>query len=367
MPSSLERDAARLFCVGFSGVQPPPEFVELVRRGVRCSILFSRNLGEPAEVSELSRTLKALVGEPLGLFVDQEGGKVQRLRNGFTPIPALRALGQRSERETSGHGLAVSARELAFRLGSLIGSELRAVGIDVALAPVLDVDTNPANPVIGERSFSRDPEIVAQLGVALSRGLIQAGVGACAKHFPGHGDTALDSHLALPRLEHSLERMNAVELVPFRAAIAAGIPAIMTAHVVFSALDPELPATLSPTVLRLLREKLGFGGLLVSDDSEMRALVDHFGLDEAVVLGIGAGLDLFLVCHTPSRAAQGIDALVRAVEDGRLPRERLTDAARRVEAFLGRFAGPPASDLSRLRCPEHLALVEELASPTVQR
>jgi beta-N-acetylhexosaminidase len=367
MPSSLERDAARLFCVGFSGVQPPEEFVELVRRGVRCSILFSRNLGQPAEVSELSRTLKALVSEPFGLFVDQEGGKVQRLRNGFTEIPPLRALGQRSERESSGPTPAVSAEQLAFRTGSLIGSELRAVGIDVALAPVLDVDTNPANPVIGERSFSRDPQVVARLGVALSRGLIQAGVGACAKHFPGHGDTALDSHLALPRLEHSLERMNAVELLPFRAAIAAGIPAIMTAHVVFSALDPELPATLSPAVLRLLREELGFGGLIVSDDSEMLALVDHFGLEEAVVLGISAGLDLFLVCHTPSRAARGIDALVRAVEGGRLPRARVTEAARRVDAFLARFAGPPAADFSRLRCPEHLALAEELISPTVQR
>ena len=349
MPSSLERDAARLFCVGFPGADVPVEVAELVRRGVRSVILFTRNLGEPAEVAELSQALKGLVPEPLGLFVDQEGGKVQRLKRGFTPIPPMRRLGDKND------------PELAFRTGLVIGRELRAVGLDVALSPVLDVDTNPDNPVIGDRSFSRDPQTVAVLGSALARGLMQAGVGACGKHFPGHGDTALDSHFALPRLAHSLERMHAVELVPFRAAIAAGIPAIMTAHVLFSALDPDFPATLSPAAVQLLRAELAFDGLLVSDDSEMRALVDHFGLEEAVVRGIGAGLDLFLVCHTPSRAAQSIDAVVRAVEDGRLSVERVREARQRVEAFLERFAAPAGtpSFLSHLRSAEHLALAAE--------
>ena len=350
MPSSLARDAARLFCVGFSGTAPPDELSELVRRGVRSLILFSRNLGEPVEVAELSRQLKSLSAEPLGLFVDQEGGKVQRLKQGFTSIPPMRKLGRLND------------LELSFRTGRVIGRELRAVGIDVSFAPVLDVDTNPDNPVIGDRAFSNDPDVVARLGCALARGLMASGVGACAKHFPGHGDTDLDSHLALPRLSHSLERIRAVELVPFRAAVAAGIPAVMSAHVLFSALDPKWPATLSSAVLGLLRDELGFGGLLISDDSEMRALTDHFGLEEAVVRGIGAGVDLFLVCHTPSRAALGIEAVVRAVESGALPRHRVTEARERVEAFLARFAAPAGSgsNLSVLRSPEHLALAAEL-------
>lgn len=344
---SLERDAASLFCMGFPGSAPSSELRELVARGVRSVILFSRNVGgEPADVAELTRSLKALTPEPLGVFVDQEGGKVQRLRQGFTRIPAMRRLGERAD------------PELAFRTGLVLGRELRAVGIDATFAPVLDVDTNPNNPVIGERSLSPDPAVVAELGVALLRGLSAAGAGACAKHFPGHGDTDLDSHLALPRLAHPLERIEAVELVPFRAAIAAGVPAIMTAHVVFAALDPALPATLSANVLSLLRDRLGFDGLIVSDDTEMHALVDHFGLEEAVVRGFAAGLDLFLVCHTASRVERGIEALVRAVRDGVVPAGRLEAARSRVERFLGRFAVPAdyTPDLGCLQSSEHLAL-----------
>jgi beta-N-acetylhexosaminidase len=191
--------------------------------------------------------------------------------------------------------------------------------------------------------------------------LLDSGVAACAKHFPGHGDTELDSHLALPKLSHSLERLQSVELVPFKAAIRSGVPAIMTAHVLFSALDPEVPATLSPAAIALLRRELGFEGLVVSDDSEMRALVDHFGADEAVVRGIRAGIDLFLVCHTPSRVMAGIDALVHAVESGALASARLRDASQRVAAFSGRFAAPAASpDLSVLRARSHLELVERI-------
>jgi beta-N-acetylhexosaminidase len=344
---SLERDAASLFCMGFPGPTPSAELRELVARGVSSVILFSRNVpGDPAEVAELTRSLKALTPKALGVFVDQEGGKVQRLRQGFTRIPSMRRLGDHGD------------PELSFRTGLVIGRELRAVGIDATFAPVLDVDTNPNNPVIGERSLSPDPERVAELGSALLRGLLAAGAGACAKHFPGHGDTELDSHLALPRLSHPLERIEAVELVPFRAAIAAGVPAIMTAHVVFAALDPSLPATLSPSALALLRTRLGFEGLIVSDDTEMRALVDHFGLEEAVVRGFAAGLDLFLVCHTASRVEQGIEALVRAVRDGAVPARRIDEARARVERFLSRFAAPAdyTPDLGCLRSSEHLAL-----------
>ncbi|HET8732938.1 MAG TPA: beta-N-acetylhexosaminidase, partial [Anaeromyxobacteraceae bacterium] len=242
MPSRLDAECAGLLCVGFDGTTPSPEVLELVRRGVGGVILFARNVESAEQVAELTASLKRAAGRPLLVSVDQEGGRVARLRarHGFTELPPMRALG-----ETGDEGL-------AFEVGALLGSELRAVGIDQDYAPVVDVDTNPANPVIGDRSLSRDPERVGRLGAALARGLQSAGVAACAKHFPGHGDTSQDSHVALPRLAHSLERLEAVELPPFRALARAGVASVMTAHVVFEALDPKRPATLSPSVMRLL-------------------------------------------------------------------------------------------------------------------
>ncbi|HLV67211.1 MAG TPA: beta-N-acetylhexosaminidase [Polyangiaceae bacterium] len=350
MPSALEARAARLFCVGFHGLEPSPELAELTKRGVRSVVLFARNVGEPREVAELTRRLKALTSEPLAVAVDQEGGNVRRLRRGFSEIPSMRAIGRTGD------------AELAHATGKLLGSELRAVGIDVAFAPVLDVDTNPENPVIGARSFGSDPELVARLGVALARGIESVGVAACGKHFPGHGDTALDSHLALPRLAHARERVDAIELVPFRAAARAGVASMMTAHVVFSALDPVLPATLSRSVLGVLREDVGYDGLVISDDLEMRAVLDHFGLEEAVLLGLEASIDLFLVCHTPERMHRAIDAVIHGVESGRIAADRLDEAVARVDSFLARWAAPlyAPRTLDVLRSPEHQALEARL-------
>ncbi|HET9931155.1 MAG TPA: beta-N-acetylhexosaminidase, partial [Polyangiaceae bacterium] len=288
MPKDLVARAARLVCVGFSGTEVSSELRELVRLGVRSVILFARNVREPEQVLSLTQEIKALTTEPIAVAVDQEGGPVRRLRAGFTDVPAMRCVG------------AANDPLLAERTGMLLGRELRAVGIDWNFAPVLDVDTNPANPVIGVRAFDRSPARVAELGVALARGLGLAGVAACAKHFPGHGDTEQDSHLALPRLTHSLDRLLGVELVPFQAAVRAAIPSVMSAHVLFSALDPNYPATLSPLVLKgLLRERLGYTGLVVSDDLEMNAIVEHYGIETAIFRGLLAGVDCFLVCHTP--------------------------------------------------------------------
>jgi beta-N-acetylhexosaminidase len=350
--SSLASHAAGLLCVGFQGAEVSPELRELVARGVRSVVLFSRNVGDtPEAVFALTRAIKALSEEPILVAVDQEGGLVQRLRRGFTELPPLAALGE------------TASAELAFATGALLGRELAAVGIDWNFAPVVDVDTNPQNPVIGRRSLGRDPALVARLGVALARGLTSQGVAACAKHFPGHGDTVLDSHLALPRLEHSLERLEAVELVPFVAAIADGIPAIMTAHVVFSALDAALPATLSRAVLSgLLRQRLGYDGLVVSDDLEMKAVVDHFGIEEAMLRGIQAGVDVFLICHKPARMHAAIDSVVRSVERGDLPFGSVLRASERRRAFAARWAAAARDkpDLSALRRRDHLELAERL-------
>jgi beta-N-acetylhexosaminidase len=355
---SLDRDVAGLFCVGFHGTAPSPEVLELVRRGVYGVVLFARNVVDAEQVAGLVAALKRAAERPLLVCIDQEGGRVARLRapQGFTELPPMRALGDSGD-ET-----------LAREAGRLLGSELRAVGIDQDFAPVVDVDTNPANPVIGDRSLSRDPEVVARLGAALAQGLQAAGVAACAKHFPGHGDTSQDSHTDLPHLPHSLERLERVELVPFRALARAGVASVMTAHVVFDALDPRRPATLSPQVMRLLRERAGFDGCAISDDLEMKAVADHFPLEEAAPGTVAAGVDALLVCHRAEVQHRAIDLVRTAVEQGALPRERIAEARRRVEALL-RFAGP-APDLAiareRLRTREHLALAARIPAAVAQ-
>ncbi|MCI0671905.1 MAG: beta-N-acetylhexosaminidase, partial [Myxococcaceae bacterium] len=243
MASSLFRDVARLFMVGFPGLTPDDALLELMREGVGGAILFKRNVGSPEDTAALNQELKARAGRPFLLAVDQEGGRVARLRGApFTSLPPMRTLGERG------------GEPAAERAGRLLAYELRALHFDWDFAPVLDVDTNPANPVIGDRSFSRDAHEVARLGVALARGLEAGGVASCGKHFPGHGDTAQDSHLDLPRLPHTLTRLREVELVPFAAYARAGLAALMTAHVVFEALEAGLPATMSQRVLEgLLR------------------------------------------------------------------------------------------------------------------
>jgi beta-N-acetylhexosaminidase len=243
------------------------------------------------------------------------------------------------------------------RAGRLLAHELRAIGFDWDFAPVLDVDTNPANPVIGDRSFDRDAEKVARFGVALSRGLESGGVASCGKHFPGHGDTSQDSHVDLPRLPHSLDRLRKLELVPFAAYAKADLASLMTAHVIFEAVDPGIPATMSQKVLDgILRKELGFDGVLVSDDLEMKAIADHYSVEDAAVRGTLAGVDLFLVCHHANVQRKAIAAVVQAVESGRIPRSRIDEANARLDRLLAKFAHPPEDRLATLGSEEHLAL-----------
>ena len=352
MTASLDRDVAGLFCVGFHGKSPSPEVLELVRRGVHGVVLFARNVEDAEQVAALVAALKREAGRPLLVSIDQEGGRVARLRapQGFTELPPMRALG------------ATGDEALAREVGALLGRELRAVGIDQDYAPVVDVDTNPANPVIGDRSFSRDPAVVARLGAALAQGLQSAGVAACAKHFPGHGDTSQDSHKDLPRLPHPRARLDAVELLPFGALARAGVASVMTAHVVFEALDPRRPATLAPDVMRLLRDEVGYDGCAVSDDLEMKAVAEHFPLEEAAPGAIAAGVDALLVCHTAALQHRAIDLVRAAVEAGRIPRARLAEAGARVARLLVYAGPPPDPRLARekLRTRAHLALVDRI-------
>jgi len=284
-------------------------------------ILFRRNLQEgPGGAADQIRRIASVARRTPLVAVDQEGGRVQRFRSPVLELPPMRALGQRDD------------PELTRRAARVLGGQLGAIGFNVNFAPVLDVDTNPDNPVIGDRSFGADPALVARHGVAFARGLRDAGVMACGKHFPGHGDTVVDSHFTLPMLAHDMERLEAVELVPFRAA-AGEIDSIMTAHIVFRALDADRPATLShPVITGLLRGQLGYDGLVVSDDLEMKAIADHYPNGEAAVAAIRAGCDLLLICATVGWLEEARVALTEAAKRDSAFALRLHDAAERVRA-----------------------------------
>src|SRR5216683_2208814 len=245
-----EKLAARCVIAGIQGPTPTPDELDLVQRGIAGVVLFKRNVIDPAQVAELSRALKAAAPGALLISVDQEGGRVQRLRPPhWTELPSMRRVG---ELDAAGGVAGMNGTTIAEKLGLLVAEELSACGIDQDYAPVLDVDTNPDNPVIGDRSFGRDPARVARLGVALGKGLESGRVASCGKHFPGHGDTSQDSHLTLPRLAHDRERLWQVELVPFVAAARAGLASVMTAHIRFEAFD-RLPATLMEKLLQFAR------------------------------------------------------------------------------------------------------------------
>lgn len=344
---SLRSDIARMFMIGFPGTTLDADARALLAEGAFGAILFRRNLASPEQTAALCAEVK-VAGPGSVLAVDQEGGRVARLRGEpFTSLPPMREVRDEAQAE---------------RIGRLLAFEVRAVGFDWDFAPVLDVDTNPLNPVIGDRAFSRDPEVVGRLGVALARGLEAGGVASCAKHFPGHGDTSQDSHHDLPRLAHAMERLRKVELPPFRAYAQAGLASVMTAHVLFDALEPNTPATMSRRALTdILRGELGFQGLVVSDDLEMKAVIDHYPLEEAVVQGTLAGVDLFLICHRADRQREAIDALEKAVRDGRVPRERVEQAGHRLATFANRFVRPSlAKGPASLGGAEHRLLARGL-------
>jgi beta-N-acetylhexosaminidase len=366
----FDREAARCVFVGIAGLTPKHEELDLIARGVGGVILFSRNVREPSQVAALAKELKQAAKAPLLICIDQEGGRVQRLRPPFwTSWPSMRRLG---DLDDEGGALGLNGTALAEKMGGMIARELSACGIDLDFAPVVDVDTNPKNPVIADRSFGRDARQVARLGVAFALGLERAGVASCVKHFPGHGDTETDSHLTLPRLAHDRQRLWEVELVPFVAAARAHLASVMTAHVRFEAFD-RLPATLSPHSLALLRKDVEFQGACISDDLEMKAISDIWGVPDAAELAIDAGCDAVLVCHTLQHQHDAIDAIARGARSGPLPRERLAQASARV-AQLQKFAHAPetidpAAAPSACATEEHRRFAADLADPetTVDR
>jgi beta-N-acetylhexosaminidase len=351
----LRRHAGRFVIAGFPGHTAADDLRRLVAEFDLAGVIyFTRNILEPVQVAELSREVSALARDwPLWISVDQEGGRVARLKAPFTIWPPAATLGRAGER-------------LAARYGVALAAELRAVGINLDWAPVLDVNSNPSNPVIGDRALSESPELVATLGAAVIGAMQDAGVAACGKHFPGHGDTTVDSHEALPVVEHDRRRLDAIEFVPFRSAIAADVAAIMTAHVLVPAIDPDKLASFSPRIVSdLLKHELGFHGVVVSDDLGMKAVSAGVPLPEATVAAVKAGCDVVLACNsTQEEQWVALEALIKACESGEIPQQRIDDAwarQRRVKERFGRQMLKQPS-LDRVGCDEHLAVAEEMAA-----
>ncbi|MDP9000505.1 MAG: beta-N-acetylhexosaminidase [Myxococcota bacterium] len=317
----------------FEGTSLPRDFALALSEGRRGGvILFKRNVeGGPAQVAALARAIHVATAETALVAVDQEGGRVARLRAPLLVIPPMRTVA------------AWGDTAFAERIARAVAAELAVLGFTLVFAPVLDVNTSADNPVIGDRAFGDDPDTCARFGVAWIQGIQRAGLLACGKHFPGHGDTTTDSHTELPVVHRSRDHIDRVGLKPFRAAASAGVASMMTAHVVYTAIDPRVPATLSRAVCTDLRAHVGFGGLLFSDDLVMRAIADRWPIEEAAVLAIAAGCDALLVCSTDDKQERAVQALTREAHVSpafrarcELALGRLRDARRRIH--------PPAID-----------------------
>ena len=328
---TLREKVGQLFMIGFDGTKLSPELASWIQEyqpgGI---ILFSRNLVDAQPIAHLTNSLQELASStPLLMAIDQEGGKVSRLPSGFTIFPPAATVA------------ACGSPDFAYRAAAITAQELRAVGFNMNMAPVLDVNTNPSNPIIGDRAFSTDPEHVCTLGNATISGLHDHGIIACGKHFPGHGETTKDSHKELPVVTLSKERLEKIELHPFRSAIAHGLMTMMSAHIHYPALDDTVPATLSYTIMTtLLRDKLGFSGVILSDDLEMNAIAEHSSMGEAAVRSIQAGIDLILICHQQTRQAEAIEAVEQAIVKGDISMDRLDASLSRISTLKQRFLIP---------------------------
>lgn len=329
MSDQLERDAAGALIVGFTGTTAPDDLLRAVAGGLGAVILFTRNVADADQVAALTARLRAERADLL-VAIDHEGGEFSHLAPADPwPLAAPRSLGELDDIALT----RASAHDAAATLASL--------GIDVMLAPSVDVNSNPVNPVISTRSFGTTPELVARHGAAFVEGVHDAGIAACPKHFPGHGDVAVDSHLALPRVDRSAAEVAAVELAPFAAGIAAGADLMMSAHIVFSAYD-DVPASLSHRVLTgLLRDELGFAGVITTDALEMRAITATRSIEDAAVASIRAGADLAMVAVADAGPQSLAARLVDAVGNGSLDAARLAEAAGRVRALAASLAGRP--------------------------
>lgn len=330
---TMEEKIGQMLLAGVDGKKFDGKMRRLVQeRRVGGIIMYKNNFSGLEGSVNLVNGLKAANTEadaPLPLFisVDEEGGKVSRLPEEFTALPSASRVGRAND------------AALANEMGALLSRQLTLMGFNVDFAPVLDVNSNPDNPIIGSRAFGTTADIVGKAGVAVMKGLREGGTIPVVKHFPGHGDTAVDSHLELPVVDKTTEQLRAMEWVPFQAAIAAGADVVMVAHILFPQIDPDYPASLSPVIIgEQLRGQLGFKGVVITDDMTMDAIADHYGMAEAAVHAVKAGSDILLVAHGYDTADKVFAALQNAVLKGEITEDRIDESVARIIALKGKYA-----------------------------
>jgi beta-N-acetylhexosaminidase len=317
-------------------------------------ILFSRNCSDATQIHSLCRSLCKTNRNLPFIAIDEEGGRVHRLPPPFTHFPPAALVGK------------TGSPDLAFRVGRAVAAELTLLGINLNFAPVLDVNSNAENPIIGDRSFGATPDQAAAMALAWSEGLSSSGIIPCGKHFPGHGNTDTDSHLDLPLVAKSLSELYAVELQPFLHACRSRIQALMTAHVVFPALDKELPATLSSRIVTgVLRQELGYEGVVFSDDMEMKAITGNFDAEEAAVSAVRAGINVLLYCHDLSKAVGIFELLCREARQDRQLRARINESSARIRrlkmrCLRDRRGSPDNRLVEQLLALNHGKLIDEV-------
>lgn len=360
----LRKKIGQSFIIGFKGREASADVQKFIlNNSIGGIILFARNIDNPIQVAELNNSLQSLVmktAPPLFSSIDMEGGRVARFKAPFTQWPPMKILGE------------IDSPSLCFKFAETMGKELLAVGVNMNYAPCVDVLTNPANTVIGDRAFGTEPEIVSKMGSAIVRGFVKVGVIPAVKHFPGHGDTLLDSHEDLPVVEHDLARLDEIEFAPFKKCFRARVEFCMTAHLVLKQVDAEWPATLSHKVLNgILRERLGYRNIVMTDDMEMKAITKNFPVEVSAVQAIKAGCNILLYCHELSVQEKALEAIVKAVTDGEIPESVIEENYQKVlkakkENFPPSFKLADVSTISQIvGHPDHLTLAKSIAKKEV--
>jgi beta-N-acetylhexosaminidase len=350
--SALKDKIAQTVMMGIAELAPTPEEKELISRGVGGVILFERNCPSPAHVAALIEELQEIaiqkgLGIPLMVAIDQENGPVARIKQGVTPFPSAWDIGELDD------------PALALRAAQITGKELALLGITMNLAPVADLFLDSGNQVIGKRSFGKDPQKVAAMVAAFISGLQGEGIAACAKHFPGHGATAIDSHQKLPIIERSRIELEGTELIPFQQAIETGVAAVMPGHLRCPALDAEQPATFSPSIIQgLLRQELGFDGCVISDDLCMGALSAWGGIAERGIRALKTGVDILL--SGQEKVDDLLAALTKGVHNGEVPEQRVKEAVSRILKLKEKYPYQGRGDAAALRQEEDVSFSQEL-------
>jgi beta-N-acetylhexosaminidase len=328
---SLQEKVGQLVMVGIEGYNIDAQVQNMITEDhVGGLILFKQNVKDLQQMLGLIQTLKESNSAnqiPLFLSVDEEGGRISRMPADFMKLPSNQEIGQLND------GM------LSYQIGQIIGDELRMLGFNMNFAPVLDINSNPDNPVIGDRAFGTHADVVSKLGVETMKGLQSQNIISVVKHFPGHGDTSVDSHIGLPTINHDMDRLNSFELQPFAEAIKNGADAIMIAHILLPQIDPDHPSTFSKIIISdILRRDLQFDGLVITDDMTMGAITENYDIGQAAVQSINAGSDIILVCHDYDKEAAVIEALLEAAQNGTITPERLDESVYRILALKEKYA-----------------------------